>query len=256
MELEFTGEQDELRSSVRSFLDRECPLQLVRGVVESTRDARQALGLHGRARLARPGPTRGVRRHGTLLRGDRGGGRGARPGHRAWACAAHLDPVRSRSSARSARLSSGRGSSRGRRWCGHRHHGARGSPPRLGTRQAHHGRRACRGGLGPRRHQVRGPRRCRDGRGGCHRPADDGLGAFLVPACDAGLTPVHSLDASRPLATVTLNACSSPTSVRWGIPAAWLPPPESRAPFRRRPSRWRSRPSAPATRSSRWCCPT
>ncbi|MGD0747883.1 MAG: acyl-CoA dehydrogenase family protein [Acidimicrobiales bacterium] len=35
MELEFTGEQDELRSSVRSFLDKECPLHLVRSVVET-----------------------------------------------------------------------------------------------------------------------------------------------------------------------------------------------------------------------------
>ncbi len=35
MELEFTGEQEELRSSVRSFLDKECPLELVRSVVET-----------------------------------------------------------------------------------------------------------------------------------------------------------------------------------------------------------------------------
>ncbi len=35
MELEFTSEQEELRSSVRSFLDKECPLELVRAVVET-----------------------------------------------------------------------------------------------------------------------------------------------------------------------------------------------------------------------------
>ena len=35
MELEFTSEQDELRSSVRSFLEKECPLDLVRAVVET-----------------------------------------------------------------------------------------------------------------------------------------------------------------------------------------------------------------------------
>jgi len=35
VELEFTGEQDELRASVRSFLDKECPLELVRSVVET-----------------------------------------------------------------------------------------------------------------------------------------------------------------------------------------------------------------------------
>jgi alkylation response protein AidB-like acyl-CoA dehydrogenase len=35
VELEFTSEQEELRSSVRSFLDKECPLELVRAVVET-----------------------------------------------------------------------------------------------------------------------------------------------------------------------------------------------------------------------------
>jgi alkylation response protein AidB-like acyl-CoA dehydrogenase len=35
VELEFTSEQEELRSSVRSFLDKECPLALVRSIVET-----------------------------------------------------------------------------------------------------------------------------------------------------------------------------------------------------------------------------
>ncbi len=35
MELEFTTEQEELRSSVRSFLEKECPVEVVRAVVES-----------------------------------------------------------------------------------------------------------------------------------------------------------------------------------------------------------------------------
>jgi alkylation response protein AidB-like acyl-CoA dehydrogenase len=35
VELEFTSEQEELRSSVRSFLDKECPLGVVRTVVET-----------------------------------------------------------------------------------------------------------------------------------------------------------------------------------------------------------------------------
>ena len=34
MELEFSEEQQELRTSVRSFLDAECPMTLVRAVVE------------------------------------------------------------------------------------------------------------------------------------------------------------------------------------------------------------------------------
>ena len=35
MELEFTGEQEELRDSVRSFLEKECPIDVVRAVVET-----------------------------------------------------------------------------------------------------------------------------------------------------------------------------------------------------------------------------
>ena len=35
MDLEFTSEQEELRASVRSFLDKECTLAVVRGIVES-----------------------------------------------------------------------------------------------------------------------------------------------------------------------------------------------------------------------------
>jgi alkylation response protein AidB-like acyl-CoA dehydrogenase len=35
VELEFTGEQEELRASVRSFLEKECPIKLVRAVVET-----------------------------------------------------------------------------------------------------------------------------------------------------------------------------------------------------------------------------
>ena len=35
MELEFTAEQEELRDSVRSFLQKECPIDVVRAVVET-----------------------------------------------------------------------------------------------------------------------------------------------------------------------------------------------------------------------------
>ena len=35
MELEFTDEQEELRSSVRSFLEKECPVDVVRAVGET-----------------------------------------------------------------------------------------------------------------------------------------------------------------------------------------------------------------------------
>ena len=40
MDLEFTGEQEELRASVRSFLDKECPIELVRSVVETGEPAK------------------------------------------------------------------------------------------------------------------------------------------------------------------------------------------------------------------------
>jgi len=40
VELEFTTEQEELRSSVRSFLEKECPVELVRAVVETGEPAR------------------------------------------------------------------------------------------------------------------------------------------------------------------------------------------------------------------------
>jgi alkylation response protein AidB-like acyl-CoA dehydrogenase len=39
MELDFTPEQDELRASVRAVLERECPIALVRGIVERGEDA-------------------------------------------------------------------------------------------------------------------------------------------------------------------------------------------------------------------------
>lgn len=39
MDLEFTGDQDELRDSVRSFLEKECPAELVRRVVETGQPA-------------------------------------------------------------------------------------------------------------------------------------------------------------------------------------------------------------------------
>jgi len=39
VDLEFTSEQEELRSSVRSFLDKECPTDLVRAVVETGESA-------------------------------------------------------------------------------------------------------------------------------------------------------------------------------------------------------------------------
>ena len=48
--------------------------------------------------------------------------------------------------------------------------------------------------------------------------AGEGLGAFVVPAAEAGLTPVHSLDASRPLAEATLDHVFVPHDHALGEP--------------------------------------
>ena len=50
--------------------------------------------------------------------------------------------------------------------------------------------------------------------------AGDGLGAFVVPASEAGLAPVHSLDASRPLAEATLDRVFVPSDRALGEPGS------------------------------------
>src|SRR5271165_1181326 len=48
--------------------------------------------------------------------------------------------------------------------------------------------------------------------------AGEGMGAFVVPAAEAGLAPVHSLDASRPLFTATLDRVLVPDDRALGEP--------------------------------------
>jgi alkylation response protein AidB-like acyl-CoA dehydrogenase len=48
----------------------------------------------------------------------------------------------------------------------------------------------------------------------------DGLGAFVVPLGDVDLVPVHSLDASRPLSTVTLDLVHVPDARALGQPGS------------------------------------
>ena len=50
--------------------------------------------------------------------------------------------------------------------------------------------------------------------------AGEGLGAFVVPAADAGLTPVHSLDASRPLIEANLDHVLVPHDHALGEPGS------------------------------------
>jgi alkylation response protein AidB-like acyl-CoA dehydrogenase len=48
----------------------------------------------------------------------------------------------------------------------------------------------------------------------------DGLGAFVVPAVEAGLTVIHSLDSSRPLATATFERVLVPEDRGLGEPGS------------------------------------
>ena len=50
--------------------------------------------------------------------------------------------------------------------------------------------------------------------------AGDGMGAFVVPVAEAGLTPVHSLDASRPLVDATLDRVFVPYERALGEPGS------------------------------------
>ena len=50
--------------------------------------------------------------------------------------------------------------------------------------------------------------------------AGDGMGAFVVPAAEAGLTPVQSLDASRPLSEATLDHVFVPHDRALGEPGS------------------------------------
>ena len=79
----------------------------------------------------------------------------------------------------------------------------------------------------------------------------EGLGVFVVPGVEARLAPVHSLDASRPLHTATLDRVLVPDDRALGEPGqrglhARRHPCAARGDRRRS----RSRPSAPPMRSS------
>ena len=50
--------------------------------------------------------------------------------------------------------------------------------------------------------------------------AGEGIGAFLVPAADAGLGPVHSLDSTRPIGTASLQRVLVPDDRALGEPGS------------------------------------
>ena len=165
VDLEFTSEQEELRASVRSFLDKECSLEVVRHVVESGEPPDRALG------------SRWWRSTGPRWPSPRSTAASASPSsRRRWS---------SRSSAAASRPGrSSPPSASSPRWCARPARPSRRQrflsevasgtstgavaladhPTRLGPRRRHHARRTRRGRLGPRRHEARrhdGPRRRR-----------------------------------------------------------------------------------------------
>ena len=221
------------------------------------RGAREALGLHGRARLARPGHRRGGRWHRPLLRRDGRRRGGAGPSRRAGTPARHRHPVRAdgpggrHPRAAPALLVAGRLRRR------HRDRGAGRPPAGMGPGRRDHDRRARRGWLGPARHEARPPGRRRDGRGRRHRPGRRGHRCVRRPR-GRGRTGPRPL-ARREPAPLHRHARPGRRPRRprsRGARQRGLDDRDHPRRCRRRPSRSRSRRSAPATRSSRWCSPT
>jgi alkylation response protein AidB-like acyl-CoA dehydrogenase len=218
VELDFTDEQEELRSSVRSFLDKECPLTVVRGVVETGRPPEKlwrsmveldwpalsvpeengGLGLtfvetavvvEELGRAVAPGPLLPtvtqfapmVREVGTPEQRQR-----------------FLSQVASGAVTGTVALADDL-----RGWT-------------LGdvTMTAER----AEGGwvLSGTKHGVLAAEVT--GEVAVVARAGDGIGAFLVPVAEAGLAPVHSLDSSRPLSTATLDRVLVPDDRALGEP--------------------------------------
>ena len=258
VELEFTSEQEELRSSVRSFLDKECPLDVVRAVVEIGRGARRSSGRPWSRSTGPPWPsprsTAASASPSSRPRWSSRNSAGPSPPGPCWP----RSPSSPRWSARSARPSSASASSP-----------SVAAGTLTGTvALADHPRgwalddvtmtgRASRGRMGPRRHQARRPGRRRRRRGRRRRPGGRRRGCLRRPRWPRPASPrsTRSMPAG-PSPPSPWTGCSSPTTARWASPGAPPRRPASPGPWRRRRSRSRSRRSAPATRSSRWCWPT
>ena len=220
MELEFTGEQEELRDSVRTFLDKECPIDVVRAVVETGEPAEKLWA----SMVALDWPALAVPE-------DCGGiglsivetavvveelGRSIAPGPFLATVTQFAPVVRETGTPqqRQAFLSEvAAGACTGtlaladhpRGWAldevSMRAERAEGGWVLDGTKQ----------GLvfGHGVDEVAVVAR-----------VGEGFGAFVVPAAEAGLAPVHSLDASRPLATATLDRVLVPEERALGEPGS------------------------------------
>jgi alkylation response protein AidB-like acyl-CoA dehydrogenase len=218
VELEFTGEQEELRDSVRSFLEKECSIDVVRAVVETGEPAEKLWA----SMVALDWPALAIPE-------DNGGlglsivetavvveelGRSIAPGPLLATMTQFAPMVREtgRPEQRQRFLSEvASGVLRGTVALADHPRGWALDDVSMGAERAE-------GGWvldGTKYGLVVG--------GGVDEVAvvarvGDGLGAFIVPATDAGLAPVHSLDASRPLSTATLEGVLVPEDRALGEP--------------------------------------
>ncbi|MFZ0249339.1 MAG: acyl-CoA dehydrogenase family protein [Acidimicrobiales bacterium] len=220
MELEFTGEQEELRASVRSFLEKECPIDVVRAVVETGEAPEKLWG----SMVALDWPALAIPE-------EYGGigltivetavvveelGRAVAPGP-LLATVTQFAPMVSEVGTEEQR----------RRFLSGVSSGAIAGAVAL----ADHPRawalddvtmiaEPADGGWSLTGEKVG----ILAGEGTTDiiviARAGEGVGAFVVPAADAGLTPVHSLDASRPLADATLDHVFVPDESALGEPGS------------------------------------
>ncbi len=218
MELDFTDDQEELRASVRSFLDKECSLELVRAVVESGEAPEKLWG----SMVALDWPALAIPE-------ENGGiglsivetavvveelGRSIAPGPLVPTVTQFAPVVREVGTpGQRQRFLSGVAS---------------GSI--TGTvAVADHPRRWFLDEVGMTAWRD-GDRWVLDGtKVGVMAPGEvdeiavvarvgDGFGAFVVPAADTRVSPMHSLDATRPLATVDLDRVKVPDDRALGEP--------------------------------------
>ncbi len=222
MELEFTAEQDELRSSVRTFLEKECPMGVVRAVVETGEPAR---GLW-ESMVALDWPALAVsEEHGGLgltfvetavvveeL------GRAVAPGPLLATVTQFAPMVREVGTHEQqgrflADVATGR-STGALALADHPRGGTLDDVTMTATRTL--------GGdgwvLDGVKHAVLADASV-DELAVVAR-VDDGLGAFVVPAAEAGLVAVQALDASRPLTTATLQQVAVPAERSLGEPGS------------------------------------
>ena len=185
------------------------------------RGAREALGLHGRPRLARPGRSRGVRRHRPHLRRDGRRRRGARPGRRPRAPAGHRHPVRPDGPRGRARPSSAAVPLAGRLRRHHRDAGPGRPPPGLVARRRHHDAPSAPRAAGSSTGTKLGVLAAE---GTTRSPSSPGPATASVPSSSLPPTPAWPRALARrqpaPRPPPRSTTSSSPTTARWASPGS------------------------------------